>query len=183
MTKKWAVLGLALLAARLGYAAYPNPAEVEFLLNNDGNEATRKAQLGTQITQKKLQVMKAQYNFSTLGGAIGTVINLVDVDGKAAKIPKNAVIGRALFDVLTPLRPVSGALVPTMSVGITNQTDLYPLSGYTAYKNRFLGTPSGTSTLKTVTEENVRMTISGVAALGQGRMNVFIEYYLSDPNI
>ena len=59
-----------------------------------------RVQLGTLLQEKKVQLLRAQYDYSVSGGAVG-IIDLLDVDGKKAQIPGGAIIVGCLMDVIT----------------------------------------------------------------------------------
>lgn len=160
-----------------GAPGVPLPADVETKLNLSAVHAPL-VKLGTQVTQKKVNVMKAVYDYSVLGGANGTTIVLRDAAGGQAVIPKNAIIKQVIVDTLASLTG-SGAI---MSLGINTATDLKGATIVTVFSGVQAGTPVGTAaTAVKVTSSNkaVAATVSG-ASVTAGKFNAFIEYYLSN---
>lgn len=166
------------------FGAFPTPNEVEKILNLGGAEGIRKVQLGTQITQKKVQVIKGTYDFNRDGGASTAFITLKDADGKAAVIPKSAVIKQVTIDLLHA--PLASTGVANISLGITTATDLYAANLVSAMTTMSL--ISGTATGTAINMLKLPSTIAGrtpsvnitTNSLSQGKFNVIIEYYLSD---
>jgi len=177
-----------------GKPGLPNKAAIKYYLNRGYGFSP---QLGTEITDHKIQLAKGQWNMSTQGGAsvvLPTTVlaNLVDVDGKDLQIPYHAIIKKVMVDVLTA--PVaSGATgydAPYMGLGINTAGDLlgYRLAtGWTAGIHD--GIPQGMAgsaikvtggtTALTQQGSTIKVNMYGGSVVG-GKINVFIEYYLSD---
>jgi hypothetical protein len=179
---KSALLALSLVFASSSFAAIgtpgvPLPASVEFMLNSSAVNAPL-AQLGTQVTQKKLNVMKAVYDRTVLTGASGAVTILKDAAGGQAVIPKNAIVKQVIIDAITT--PTGGGA--SIALGLNSTDDLKAATAVASYSGIVAGTPVGTAatSLKvTSTAKAVTATISG-GTVATGRLNVFIEYYLSN---
>lgn len=164
-------------------AAFKGPLDQAFLLNRGAPQAMQITQLGSVVTYKHSQVVKAQYDFSKQGGAIGA-IKLLDVDGKPAVIPGKAVIKNVLIDVITA--PTSGGLA-TIAIGSGQAAnDLKAATAIASYSGIVAGIPVDTaaSAIKitsAITGAGVNPSITvATAALTAGKFNVLIEYLVSD---
>jgi hypothetical protein len=177
MKKLFSLLALVLSANAFAAAGFPQPAVVEKILNLGGAEGARKVQLGTQITRKKKQVMRAQYDYAKQGGLIST-INLKDVDGKDAVLPSKSIITNVVIDVLTALG--SGGS-PTLALGANTTTDLKAATASSSYTSILAGIPVGTAAtaVKTTAQRTLTTTIA-VASVNAGKFDVFVEYYLGE---
>lgn len=180
--------------ATSGTSSFPLPAAQKGRLNR---QTLQGVALGTELFDKKVQVLKAQYSFAVLGGASTSTTNtlkLKDVDGKDAILPTNAVIRQVLIDVITaPVASTqtSGAPnhfngnfnAPIFALGINNSADLKAAgSASTAYTAGLIaGTPVGTAStaVKVTGNSVVTLTLTG-GSVTAGKFNAFIEYYLSD---
>ncbi len=180
------IIALCLATGLLGGAAYalnnglPQPSAVRDLLNYGGASGIRSAQLGTQVVDKKVQVMKARYDYASVGGSTAAAINLKDVDGKDAVLPANAVVKNVLIDVLTV--PATAAGSHTISLGINTASDLGAALQYQSWFGRLNGIPNGgaSTMVKVTAAAPVTATIGTAPGLNAGKFNVFIEYYVSD---
>ena len=134
-------------------------------------------QAGNELILRKKHVMRAKYDFSVSGGAIGA-ISLLDENGKAAIIPNKAVITDAMIDVITA--PTSGGSA-TIAIGVNTTTDLKGATAYGSYTGIVAGVPVGTAAtaVKTTADRTVTATIA-TAALTDGKFYVLIEYMLSE---
>lgn len=175
-------LMVLILAALFSFPAHaepstPLPSEVKELLNSGRPGAIQKAQLGTQMVDKKVQVLKAVYDHAVLGGASGATVTLRDEGGKTATLPDNAVIKFVLFDVLSNLSG-SGAF---LSVGANTTTDLKGATSASSWSGLVAGVPVGTAgtAVKTTDMREITATITG-GNIVEGKFNAFIEYFVSD---
>lgn len=154
----------------------PQPAAIKALLNSGRPGAIQKAQLGTQMVDKKIQVLRASYDFGVLGGASGSTLTALDEGGKPAVIPDNAIIKQVIFDVLQ--NPVgTGA---TIAVGVNGSTT--NLKGFTSvgsWTGLVAGVPVGTAAtaIKTTSQSAVTYRVTA-GSLTQGKIDAFIEYYV-----
>ena len=155
------------------------PAAIKFLLNRTGLEGLRKLELGTEVVEKKKHIVKAVYDFSKVGGAIGA-ISLLGSDGKAIKVPANAIVTNVLVDVKTALTSGGSA---TVAIAVESAADLLAATAVASFSLAALlaGKPVGTAAtaVKTTVERSVVATVA-VAALTAGKMNVLVEYVLSE---
>ncbi len=133
--------------------------------------------IGSVVNRTK-NCMKCVYDFAVLGGAVAT-INLVDDEGNLAVIPDNAVIERVVVDVIT--QPVSSGSA-TVAIGANTTTDILGATAKASLPVGLLeGVPVGTvaTAVKLTAARNITATI-GTAALTAGKINVFVEYYVSE---
>lgn len=168
-----------LMVAGNSWGAYASYNDIEFMLNR-GSEAMRKAQLGTQITTKKLHVMKAVYDFTVVGGGIGDVL-LKDADGKDAVIPKDAIITKVIVNSLRDLSSTGSA---TVALKLQTAADLKAAVTYASYSSAtpiIAGVPVDTAAtmFKLTAQRQVKATIA-TASLTAGKFNAYVEYYLGD---
>ncbi len=178
---KLGILFVLLVSAKAFAAAgLPQPADVKAKLNQGGIENYRSAQLGTQMVDKKVQLMKASYSFARDGGAQSTLIALKDVDGKDAVIPAGAVISNVLIDTITTPTGPTGTQISLQMVG---NDDLAASTLVTSFTGVRAGTPIGTAAtsfkLAGAAASTVYLDV-GASTLTAGKFNVFIEYFLSD---
>lgn len=175
---------MALLCASSALAAFPKPNDVQFMLNHS-SAVQPQVQLGTQLTYKRVQVMKAQYDFSKQGGAIGA-ISLRDMDNLPAVLPGRAVVVGCYIDVVTA--PTSAGAA-TLAFG-TGQTavDLLAATGKASFTAgsilACIPVGSAATAIKLTQAASgagltPKLTVA-TAALTAGKINVLIEYLLSD---
>lgn len=161
-----------------GSEGLPLPAAVEAQLNTSAVHAPEVG-LGTQVTQKKVNVMKAVYDFAKLGGSSGASVILKDAAGGQAVLPKKAIIVDCIIDVITNL---TSSGTPTVSVGVTTATDILGATTYSSITQRKACVPVGTA----ATSVKVGGAKAAVTAtintndLTAGKFNVFLYYLLSD---
>ncbi len=186
MTNKFrslAVAALALLFTTQAFAVtysgtpgIPLPETVRQKLNTSPLHSYL-VKMGDQVTTKKVNVLKATYDFADQGGNVG-VIKLKDASGGDAILPDNALVKFAWIDVLTA--PLSGGTT-TLSLGVETATDIKGSTAKASFTGVLDGVPDGTATnkIKTTGAHAVYLTV-GTTTLTAGAFNVFIEYYLSD---
>jgi hypothetical protein len=178
-------LGL-LLSLALGGSAFatattsthygvPQPAAVEAILNHTGPPQVK---LGSQLTQKKLLVMKAVYDVAKLGGTSGTTYVLKDAAGGDAVLPANAIIWDGVIDTLTAFVGTNA----TISIGVNSTTDIKAATAITSYSGRLAMVPVGTAAnaVKVTTANSAVTATIATTTLTAGKMNVFLFYMLSD---
>lgn len=146
--------------------------------------STAKTELGNKTPIENLakelhktkNVLKAVYDFSVSGGAVGD-IGLLDDDGNPAKIPANAIVTRVLIDVLTA--PTSGGSA-TVAGKLVNAADLLAATAIASITGFVAGKPDEAvaNLVKPTSETQVKITVA-VAALTAGKFNMFLEYNLS----
>ena len=174
------VTGLFLILAMIGTStqtfALPALKDVEFLVNH-GDVMSPKLMLGTQIVSSKVQLLKCTYDFSKLGGTVGTK-TLKAVDGADCLIPSKAIVIDVLIDVIT--NPVGATA--TIAVGSGQATnDIKAATAVASFTGLLDGIPVSTAatSIKMTADRKPSMTIA-TAALTAGKFNVFFEFVLSD---
>jgi hypothetical protein len=131
---------------------------------------------GTELNGTK-NLMKAVYDFEELGGAVGD-INLVDDEGNAAVLPDNAIIHQVIFDVVTA--PESGGSA-TIAFNANSAGDMKAATAIASWTGIVAGVPVGTAAtcVKLTAERTLQATVA-TAALTAGKINVFVEYFVSE---
>lgn len=177
--KKLFLVLLAALTASQAFAAsgLPTPAEVRSLLNNGGVEGARRAQLGSQIVDHKIQVLRCSYNFATQGGAVGSVNLKSAVDSKDCVLPAGAIIKQVLIDVIT-----AGTTSASGTMALTAQSagDLKAALAAASYTGLVAGIPVGTAaTMIKLTAARTLIGTIATGALTAGKWYVIVEYYIS----
>lgn len=174
--------------ATQGVPAYPLPLIVEQRMNSSALSSPI-VHLGTQVTQKKVNVLKAVYDFAILGGASGSSIILKDSDAGMATLPKNALVKSVVAKVVTPLA-VSQANT-TVQCGWDSTASNLLGSGNAVALNTSNGFTAGAIVQGTVTgwrrvddgyNVAVGCKLGGPGALTAGKMVLYIEYYIGAPN-
>lgn len=170
-------LGLfALVSTSWGAAGLPQPSVVKQLGNYPSNSSLRTAQLGTQLIDKKIQVMRASYTYSVQGGSDAANINLLDVDGKDAVLPNYSIIKQVICDIIT--QPVGvGA---SISLGANTAVDIKASTSVASWTvGEFATIPVGTAgTAVKLTAQRTLVTRILGANLSAGRYDCFVEYYI-----
>jgi len=175
---------VALLVATSAFATsggkegVPLPADTENLLNQSAVHASQ-VRLGTQVTQKKVNVLKAVYNHAVLGGgqyAWGSSVILRDAAGGQAVLPKNAIIQKVIIHTLTAVQGVN------VAIGANTVGDIYPMKRYSTLSGIQTGIQDGSTALMSkIGGAKTSITASfGDGSASAGKFNVFIEYLLSD---
>lgn len=186
--KKFLFLATMLLSFS-AEARFIRGEDVKYELNN--TPYGEKVQLGTQLQSKKVQLLKALYNFNVQGGAVGHV-DLVDEEGNKAMIPAGAIVKDCILHVLTPATSPGSASVAFDTGVLRNDLKDTTVKASLATPDSLVAcTPVGTaaSAIKMpgytdeysseVTKEyTVGMSIFG-AALDGGEFALYIEYILN----
>lgn len=155
----------------------------EFSFNHGSGFQTH--QLGTKVIRDQIRVLKVQYDFAKVGGAIQTATKLPvppTAGGSGAAfgtIPKNALIVGCYIDVQTAATTSASG---TIALG-TGQTgvDLKAALAAASYTGIVACIPTGTaaSAIKITADVSPSFTIA-TGAITAGKFNVIIEYILSD---
>lgn len=136
---------------------------------------------GTEMGKTK-NVIRAQYDFAVQGGAISS-ITLKDQEGNAAKLPDNAIITHAYYDVITTLTSATdAATVALTSEGAGDIKAAVAISnGANAWDAGFHeGVPVGTAaTMVKMSAERTLLATIAVEAVTAGKFELFVEYVLS----
>lgn len=183
----------------------PSPAELEFELNFGAANPRPQIQLGSQIVRRSVKAAKGVWDFAVQGGAIGN-INLYDstfAPGASAPpgqaqvnlaqqknvfkqliIPYNAIIVRALIDVITA--PTGASCTIAFSTGVSS-ADLKSATAVGSLTGLVDTAPVNTaaSSIKVlqpvVGSQGVTPFIAiATAPATAGKINVHFEYYLGD---
>lgn len=173
-----ALILLALGASNVWALSASDVGNAEHKLNQASAQAMVETQLGTTLFREQIHTLKATYDFAKQGGAV-SAIQLLGPDGKAAVLPKGAIVRDCLIDVLTA--PTSGGGA-TIALG-TGQaaTDLKAATAIGSYTGLVTCVPVGTAAtaIKLTADRTPTATIA-TAALTAGKINVLIHYELSD---
>lgn len=151
--------------------------EREYNYNNNSavGSVSSEGRIGT-VAFRGSRTMVAQYNFATLGGAIGSV-TLLNVNGEQAFLPSGAVVTSVMIDTLTALTSGGSA---TVALTAQSAGDLRAATAFGSYTGVIAGVPVKTAatSIKLTADRAVQATIA-TAALTAGKFNVLIEYVLS----
>ncbi len=164
----------------------------ETALSTASPQAMQTYQLGSLVVGQKVWVLKAVYDFSVLSkvasnaGVSGTV-PLRGLGATSLRLPKGALVTDCVIDVIVDLTGTSSA---TLSVS-TGQTvgDLKTataVTNYTSGSGRIACVPVGSAatSIKLTADRTPSVGIlrqgSSPLAFTAGKMNVLIEYILSD---
>jgi hypothetical protein len=179
---------LLLLVAGVAKAALPTPAETKDAINQRSPIGPQ-FQLGDQLVDKKVHVLRARWDFAAAGGAVGS-INLKDVaDNKVAQLPPGALIQDCAIHVVTPVTSGGSATLAIGSGWMGN--DLKNVTAKTAFANSdgFVAcNPAGTVATsiklppytKGYTKAYTPSLTIGTAALTAGKLDVLIKYILTE---
>lgn len=148
----------------------------QFNFNNNSVNSRIDGVKAGDIMIREIRSLMATYDFSVLGGAVGSV-NLKDANGMDAKLPENAIILDSLIDVITA--PTSGG---SATIAFTAQSagDLKAATAIASYTGLVAGVPVGTAatSIKMTADRTLTATIA-TAALTAGKINVYVEYVYS----
>lgn len=182
-------ISVLMLVSVSAFAAFKKPADVRYELNN--SPAGQSVQLGTQLVDKKVHVLRARYDFAKQGGAVGAV-NLLDVDGKSAVLPHGAIVQDCVIHTVTA--PVSaGSATLAFNTGY-QADDLKAATGKASFTNDGLlacipvgsvatsiKIPDFTSVYSAgYTAAYYPQVTIGTAALTAGKVDVLIKYLISN---
>lgn len=169
---------LMLLVSTTAFAAsYSDISAAQTEINHVNPEIANKWQMGRLVTRQSERVLKCTYDFSKLGGAIGSV-NLQNEDGKKCIVPNKAIIENALIDNITTATGNVGA-----TIALTAQTagDLKAATAFASYTGLLAGVPVDTAAtaIKMTADRTVLATIA-TATITAGKFNVLIRYVMSE---
>jgi hypothetical protein len=170
---------IGLFLSQSALAVTPSETDVQYLLNHFSNGAAQKVQLGDQVIGRKKLMLKCNYLFSRDGGAVSTIALKDVLTGKDCKLPNKAIIHDVLFDAYTAVTSGGSATV-AFTTG-QNSGDLKAATAKASWTGLVAGVPVGTAaTSVKLTAERTISAVVATAALTAGKINVFIEYFLSD---
>lgn len=122
-------------------------------------------------------MLKAVYDFASLGGAVGN-ISLVDDAGYPAVLPAGAVVTKVLADVVTAVTSGGSA---TLGLKALADGDLLTATAKASLASGFLdGNPVNTAAtvVGPTTVATQVLAQVGTAALTAGKMNFYIYYVI-----
>lgn len=181
---------LLMLQATVVLGAYPKPTDIKFEL--DRTPYGERVSLGTQITDKKVHILRAQFDLAKTSATTGS-IELLDLDGEPAKLPINSIVTDCVIDVKTApvLNTAYQVNAPyfAFKTGVDGVQDLKAnipastLSGLVAC----IPVGSAATAIRITTESTPVMTITSASwpgtttpsVLTSGKWNVLIQYILS----
>lgn len=185
MFKNILLLALVALLPSIAHGEFKSLSDTKFILNHSPDGAG--VQLGTQVTDKKVHILRAQYSYAVVGGSSGA-INLRDVDNLAAKIPNGAIVTDCIIDVVTAPTSSGPNQGPTLAFSTGQGAgDLKVAAVYGGYSGLMACVPVGSAatSIKMTAKRTPTITITTAStttthALTAGKINVFIQYLLSE---
>lgn len=183
-----------LLVVFLGIEAFSatNAKEYGAVFNFNHGQGFQNYLLGTKTLRDQVRDLKITYDFTKMGGATGTAALwfMADSGGspqsKSSAIPANALITGCYFDVITaPVGTNASLAFDTGAHAVTGNADLLVATGAAA---KFtvgsiqpcIVTGSAATAIKVGTADVVPQYSVGTAALTAGKINLHIQYVLSD---
>lgn len=152
--------------------------DAQFSLNQASPGAMQKYQLGSLVTYKKVWALKGTWNKATQAGT-GTV-NLADEFNNSLKLPKGAIVTDCIIDVLTT--PTTSG-VTGIAFGTGQATnDLKANLAVASYTGLVTCVPIGSAAtaIKLTADRTPTVTFTGTTPATAGKINVIIQYVLSD---
>ncbi len=177
---KFLALILVLLAAQPSLAKTRDETlGDQFKLNRATQQALQDARLGDAIVAESEHSLRAVYSFALQGGAQGVKTLLDASTGKAAKLPKGAVVRDCLIDVITT--PTSGGS-SALKVGTGQSTnDLKLRADDDTFSGLMACIPVGSAaTAIKLTADATMSTSIESANLTAGKFYVIVHYEMSD---
>lgn len=150
----------------------------QFKLNQSNPNAMGETRLGDKVVAETLRTMRASYSFATQGGAVGSA-NFLDVStGKAAVLPKGAIVRHCIIDVITPgTTSASG----TLAITLQSAGDIKAALAAASYTGLLACIPVGTAaTAIKLTADRTLVGTIATGALTAIKAYVVIQYELSD---
>ena len=172
---------LALVGLLLTAQAYALP--VGHKLTRDALDSAATAgpavQIGTQLVRNKLHVLRATYSYAVQGGSSLADINLLDSNGKVAKLPVGAIVREVLIYNRTAATTASQPA--PIAISLQSAGDLKAATAYTAFTGLLAGIPIGTAAtaILLTAERSLTMDIA-TFNLTAGKFDVLIQYELTD---
>ena len=189
---KFLISLLLMLNVSVALGAYPKPTDIKFEL--DRTPYGERVSLGTQITDKKVHILRAQWDHAVQGSTTGS-ISLYDLDGKPAKLPINSIVTDCLIDVKTAITLNSTFAVNApyfaLKTGVDGVQDLKANVPASALSGVVACIPVGTAAtaIRITTESTPVLTITSAShsawssttpsVATAGKINVLIQYILS----
>ena len=146
---------------------------------NKMNSTAAKVALGDKLHQQ-VGCLKGTYNFATQGGAVGDY-NLKDSNGVSVTLPAKAIVQNVMVHVVTALTSGGSA---TIDLNLQSANDLLAAEAVASFSAnaKIQGIPDfATLADAVITSATRTLTLSvNVAALNDGKINVFVYYVLSE---
>lgn len=143
-----------------------------------------RGRLGTQLEDRKLQVLQCRYDFAVDGGAVSTITLRDAITAHSpCSLPNGAVIWQVAIDVITAFSSTgnNGTIALQANAAgdllATVDADTLPVGGSTHLQ---AGIPVGTAAtmIKATAARDIKMVIATNAML-TGKANIFILYFYS----
>lgn len=148
---------------------------------NRKDKVNRDTAAGTKLYDAQQFGAKGQWSYAVSGGAANSDISLLDHEGLPVTLPANAIITNCLIDVAT--QPTSSTNSGSLAFSSSAVADLKAAAFVASYTTsaRIACIPTGTTgtMIKTSSELTLKMRI-GSEALTAGKVNVWVEYVLSE---
>lgn len=159
-------------------ASLSNEQADQYRLNLASPNQMREAQLGNKVIQGSVRLMLATYDFSVLGGAIGT-LTLHDIKNQPAVLPKGAVITSCIIDVKTAATTSASGTI-ALSTGQTG-ADLKAATAAASYTGLVACIPVGSAaTAIKLTADSTMTAVIATGAITAGKLTVAVQYIV-DP--
>lgn len=131
-----------------------------------------------KVLNQKRGVIKCQYDFAVLGGAVGSLA-LLDENGNPALLPSKAIITQVYLDIITAC--VSTGNDGTIALNANSAGDLLAAVDADTLSGVAAGIPVGTAgtMVKCTAARQITLAIA-THALTAGKFNVFVEFVLSE---
>ena len=174
---------LSVIFAQSIHAAPAVTANGAYQLNRQ-SKVDRDAYSGTKLFDAQQFGVKAQWSFADQGGAVNQDVTLHDHEGNAVTLPNNAIIRDCMIDVVEPVTagaPTSASLAFSASeVGDLKALSFLHITQYNS-ERRIACLPVATvgTAIKLESEATIKMRI-GSEALTAGKLNIWLEYMISD---
>lgn len=162
------------------FAALPVTSTQAYQLNRV-SKLFADAQVGTNLRNAQQFGMKAVWDYSVSGGAANSDITLLDTERKAVKLPTGAIITNCLIDVVTqPTSSTTSGKIAFSSKAVADLKASTAIASYTT-SSRIACIPDGTvgAMIKLASEGTIKIR-TGSEALTAGKINVWVEYVLSE---
>lgn len=159
-------------------ASLSNLNSLQYNFNRLSPSAFGLQQFGTAMVKQKDWSVKCVYSFAVDGGALGAH-TLKDEQGKACVLPNKAIVRDVLIDVVTVPTSLGGA---TIALGAgASAVNFKAATAIGSYTGLVAGLPVGSAAtaIKLAADQSPIATIA-VAALTAGKINVQIQYQLSE---
>lgn len=184
MKKFFGLLALTLaLAVSVRADTRVNVLADQYKLNQATQQALTEARLGDKVVNETVHVLRATYSYAVQGGASTATITLLDVStGKAAKLPKGAIVRDCIIDTISALTSGAAATV-ALGSGLST-SDLKTATSYASYTGLVACTPVGSAAtaIKMTSDGTISMSVVGGPLLS-GKFYLVIHYEMSSTTL